>query len=125
MADLTGTTILIIDDEEPTREVLSDILESMGARTIMAEDGIAGIESFTKNREDVTLAIIDLTMPMMNGADVARKLKEVDSKIRIILSSGYPEDDVKRKYGPVECNGFIQKPFRPAAFLDLIQRVIS
>jgi two-component system cell cycle sensor histidine kinase/response regulator CckA len=125
MIDLTGKTILIIDDEQPTREVLSDILESMGARTITAEDGVAGIDSFTKNHQEVSLAIIDLTMPMMNGADVARKLKDVDARIRIILSSGYPEDEVRRKYGPVECNGFIQKPFRPAAFLDLVQRAIS
>jgi two-component system cell cycle sensor histidine kinase/response regulator CckA len=124
MADLNGQTILIIDDEEPTRVVLSDILESMGAKTIMAENGLAGIESFSKNRDVVTLAIIDLTMPQMNGAEVARRLREVDSKIRIILSSGYPEEDIRRKYGSLECNGFIQKPFRPAAFLDLIDRVI-
>ncbi len=125
VSDLTGKTFLLIDDEEPTRDVLADILDSMGAKVLAAEDGPQGIELFKKNAESVSMVIVDLSMPNMNGAEVATRLKQMSSAARIVLSSGYAEDDIKRRFDCSGCDGFIQKPFRPNAFLDLIGRVLS
>ncbi len=78
--------ILIIDDDNFFRGVFRRILESGGHEVIDAEGGAEGIEAYQKHRP--ALAIVDIYMPDMDGGEVIRRLKELDSAARIIAISG-------------------------------------
>jgi len=122
---IAGMTVLVVDDEEPTRDVLFDILEAFGVSVLLAEDGPTGIRIFAENKQLINAVILDLSMPGMNGVDVAEELRAIDSDARIILSSGYTEEDVRRRHPTLICNGFIQKPYKPDALCSIISQVAS
>ena len=124
-ASFNGTTILVIDDEEPTREVLADILEAYGASVLRAEDGSIGVRHYEQNKDRVELIILDLSMPGMSGVEVAAQLRAIDPRARIIMSSGYTEEDVRLRFPSLQCNGFIQKPYKPAALQSICSRVLG
>jgi two-component system, cell cycle sensor histidine kinase and response regulator CckA len=122
---IEGATVLVIDDEEATRDVLADILETYGASVLRAENGSVGIAQYEQNKGKVGLVILDLSMPGLSGVEVSAKLREMNPQARIIMSSGYTEEDVKSRFPSLRCNGFIQKPYRPSALQSLVNRVLG
>jgi two-component system cell cycle sensor histidine kinase/response regulator CckA len=122
---IAGMNVLVVDDEQPTREVLSDILDAFGVSVLLAEDGPTGISIFAEKKQQINAVILDLSMPGMSGVEVAVELRMLDPDARIILSSGYTEDDVRRRYPNLQCNGFIQKPYKPDALCSIISQVAS
>lgn len=123
--EISGIKVLVVDDEQPTRDVLSDILDAYGVSVLVAEDGPTGILMFAQQRQKIGLIILDLSMPGMNGVDVAEELRSIDPNVRIILSSGYAEDDVRNRFPKLRCSGFIQKPYKPDALYSIIRRVAA
>ena len=104
-------TVLLVDDEEVVLDVGKDLLETMGYRVLSARDGREAIEVYKKNKEKIDIVILDMVMPDLSGGKVYDELKEIDSDVKVLLSTGYSLDghaaDILRR----GCNGFIQKPF--------------
>ena len=111
-----GGTVLAIDDEPSLREILSRLLARMGSRTVVAADGMQGLQSFSQQQDDIRLVLVDLAMPRMGGEEVVRALRPMRPGLPIILMSGYPVEKVG-EFAGVGVDGFLQKPFR-AAHLD-------
>ena len=118
-------TILIVEDEELVRNVCRDMTEYMGHRVITASDGIQAVESFRQHANEIDLVILDLSMPRMSGLAVFNELKKLRSNIRVILSSGYSEQDATRSFMGQGLAGFIQKPYRLEELRSVIGKSIG
>ncbi len=126
-AVLKGRKILVVDDEEETRILISSILEDNGAKTIQAADGDEAIELARRERPD--LMTLDLSMPGKSGVDVFVIVRE-DPELRdipICIITGRPE---MRKliyerpaHSPPE--GYMDKPFTDKALLRNVRKILE
>jgi CheY-like chemotaxis protein len=81
----------------------------MGLTVIIAEDGRAGVEAFRTIADQVRVALIDLTMPGLDGREALSAMREINAELPVILMSGYTAAEV----GDAAVHGFLQKPFTP------------
>jgi PAS domain S-box-containing protein len=114
--------ILVIDDEEGVCRMVKTALENAGYDVLVAEDGDRGLDSFYRHREKLGLILLDMTMREKSGVQVLREIREVDGGIPVIVSSGFSEDEVARRFEGVAFSGTIQKPFTLTELLDAISR---
>ena len=118
-------TVLLVDDEEAVLDVGRDLLEAMGYRVLSARDGREAIEVYKKNKEKIDIVILDMVMPDMSGGTVYDELKEINSDIKTLLSSGYSIDGHASEILRRGCNGFIQKPFSITELSMKIKEIIE
>jgi len=104
--------ILVVDDEESVRTVLSRVLERAGYKVLTAADGQEALIIFAREVERVSAVVLDLTMPRLDGVDVMRLLRRLSPDVRVLLMSGYSDDEVKQRFAGEHISGFLQKPFQ-------------
>jgi len=104
-------TALIVDDEESVRDILSELLHELGYQTVLAENGIRGLELFKSINESLAVAIVDLTMPEMSGTELVREIRWLNPEIPVILCTGMLFDDKKRELERLGVGTFLEKPF--------------
>ncbi len=111
-------TILFIDDEELMRDVASMMFEDVGWKSILATGGHNGVELYEKYQDDIDIAIIDFSMPEMNGVETAQAIRDMNSSAKIIMISGLitDEDLSDLAHGDMKVP-FLAKPFH---FQDLV-----
>ena len=115
--------ILIVEDEEEVRKLLSDILAIGEHQVEVAANGTQGLEIFERGSFD--LVFTDLGMPDMSGWEVAKKIKATNEKVPVVLVTGWNveiQDDEKRNN---HVDKVIQKPFQVDQVLDSVQEVMS
>lgn len=111
--------ILVVDDEAGIRDMLNELLVSLGYNVLLAENGKAAVET-VRNTKDIYVAIVDYTMPKMNGIETIKAIHQVDGKIRILLSSGYADQGkIIHKYPNID--GFLPKPYH----IDEVARIVK
>jgi len=114
----TGTgRILVIEDEELVRQVISRMLTVLGYDVHCSPDAQAGVDYFLHHHHEIDLVIVDLVMPSMNGRECVRALRDIDPNVRIILSSGYGNGEISG----VE---FLPKPYQPEQLAGVVRRAI-
>jgi PAS domain S-box-containing protein len=113
--------ILLVDDQEPVREVAKDMLEALGYEVITAVDGLEGVSRYRDLWREIDLVILDMVMPNMSGGDCFRRMKEIHPKARVVLSSGYSMDGSIQVVMNEGILAFIQKPYR----LEELSRVVG
>ena len=91
--DLGGGTILVVDDEDGVRELATTVLQAAGFTVIGARDGREAVERFNERPDEITLVLLDLTMPRMSGQEALAEIRRIRPAARVVLSSGYPESD--------------------------------
>jgi CheY-like chemotaxis protein len=108
-------TVLLVEDEEGVREVVSRMLERLGFHVLSAEDGIAALEALDHGDAVVTAVLLDLSMPRMGGSDALRHIRERRPDLPVVLMSGYTQQEVAPRHLIAEggAAGFLQKPFLP------------
>lgn len=117
-------TVLLVDDEEMIRGVGTEMLKSLGFIVITAIDGRDALKVYT-SRDDVACVILDLTMPHMDGAQCFHELRQLYPEVKVIMSSGYSEQEVAEKFAGRGVTGFIQKPFNLSAFREVLKGALS
>jgi CheY-like chemotaxis protein len=88
VVDLTGIKVLVVDDDASVREVLTKILQTVGMQVLAAENGMRAVDLVDGAGREV--AVVDLMMPGMTGIETARKLKEFDDQLEVIILTGKP-----------------------------------
>lgn len=112
MAIVKGAgTILVIDDDVNFRNLAESLLEILGYKAIIAEDGVKALEIYKKKKDKIDMVILDMIMPKMDGAETFEKIKNIDPNIKVIISSGYSEGGKVKKMLSEGAFGYIQKPF--------------
>lgn len=123
---LTGNElILVVDDEESVRSLAKDILESHGYTVMLAEHGEEAIEIYKARGGDIAIVILDMIMPTMGGRETFLELKELDPKVKALLSTGYSPNGKARDILESGVMGFIQKPYHVNALLSRVRSVLD
>ena len=117
---LGSGTVLLVDDEETVRGVGAEMLQEFGFATLTANNGREAVEIFSST-PDIAFVILDLTMPHMDGEQCFRELRRLDPDVKVILSSGYSEHEVTRKFVGKGLAGFIQKPYTLSVLKEAIR----
>jgi two-component system response regulator PilR (NtrC family) len=118
-----AASVLIVDDEEGFRDLLMYELSSFGYRVTVAGDGLEAVEKASKEHFDV--AVTDFTMPKMSGLETLTALKKVDSKIEVILATGYITAELAQDCLSRGAFDHISKPFQVNDLCSLIERAVK
>jgi PAS domain S-box-containing protein len=113
-------TILLVDDEELVLQVGLDMLKELGYRTLASSGGKEAIKIYEEHQDDIDMVILDMIIPDMAGGEVFDRLRQINNRVKVLLSSGYSVDGQANEIIKRGCNGFIQKPFRMA---DLSRKI--
>ena len=119
----TGT-ILVADDEPAVLAVARRVLEKSGFQVMLAADGRAALEVFEKHRHEIHAVLLDMTMPGPSSDEVFRELRRLQPDVRVVLTSGYNEQEATARFVGKGLAGFIQKPWRPADLTAALQAAI-
>lgn len=117
--------ILVIDDEVHVLDVIKPMLEKLGYRVYSATNCIEAINIFTSLHGKIDLVVLDMIMPETGGGEVFDKLKEIDSGVKVLLSSGYSLDGQAAEIIDRGCSGFIQKPYTMKQLSVKIDEIIG
>ncbi len=117
--------ILLADDEDTIRNLGRRMLQRAGFEVIVAADGREAIEKFTSEKDSITLVILDLTMPHVDGEACYREMRRLQPGVRVILSSGYNEQDIVSRFAGKGLAGFVQKPYTMEDLLAKIRAVLE
>jgi CheY-like chemotaxis protein len=118
-------TVLLVDDESMIIDVSVQMLKKMGYEVLTAHNGREAIDIFKQNNDKVTIVVLDLVMPGMSGGEVFERLKQIDSNVKVLLSSGYSIDGQAAEILNRGCDGFIQKPFKLNELSYKLREIIS
>ena len=107
----TQGTMLVVDDEPDVRMVVERILRRLGFDVLSASNGYTAIQLFQEHQARIIGVLLDLTMPDMDGATTLHELRQIDPQLKVILMSGYNEQQIMEQFPDQYLVGFLPKPF--------------
>lgn len=122
-AKISGT-ILVVDDEGYIRSLVREVLELRGLTVLEAENGWEALEIFSQRGKEIECVLLDLTMPRMDGLQTFENLKKLRPEVKVILSSGFAEEEATLNISRQDLAGFIQKPFQLENLCREVERVM-
>lgn len=123
--DIPPQRILVVDDEDVVRNVLSEMLVDMGHSVIEAVNGADGLSIYRDKWRDIDIVIIDMIMPEMNGRDAFTEMKKINPDIKAILSSGFSLDGASQSMMAEGVRGFVHKPYRQNELIKTISEILK
>jgi two-component system cell cycle sensor histidine kinase/response regulator CckA len=118
-------SILLVDDEPMVLEVGVKMLKKLGYEVLEANGGKEAVDLYEANKEKIRLVILDMIMPDMSGGETYDRMKEVNPKVRALLSSGYSIEGRATQILERGCDGFIQKPFTLKNLSRKIRQILN
>jgi PAS domain S-box-containing protein len=118
-------TVLVVDDEETVRALARRSLERHGFGVLTASDGVEGVAIFREHCDEIVAVLLDMTMPRMGGEDTFRELRRIRSEVRVILSSGYNEQEAISHFVGKGLSGFIQKPYQSRELIAKLREILE
>ena len=117
--------ILLVDDEKVIRATGKFMLENMGYKVTVANNGKEAVDTYKKNNQNFDLVIMDMLMPEMNGQQAFFELKEINKDCKIIISSGFTKDNTMEDMKKAGLIGFIQKPYRDYELSKIVSNALN
>jgi PAS domain S-box-containing protein len=119
-------TVLVVDDEEMVRRLVCAALRGQGYEVLEATNGKGALELLASVATLPTLVLLDLTMPVMGGAELVPILNRDYPGLPVILTSGYPEEDARTEFAPgVKIADFLQKPYALTTLTEKVEGILS
>jgi PAS domain S-box-containing protein len=118
-------TILLVDDEEPVRIVTGRMLEHSGFKVLRASDGLEALELFRAHASEIDCVLLDLAMPRMDGEETFRELRRIRPGVRVVLASGYGDQEIAQRFRSAGLSGLIEKPFRTEELCAKLREVLA
>jgi PAS domain S-box-containing protein len=127
LPDVTGKgeCILVAEDEESVRESISAILEESKYTVVEACNGEDAVEKFKSHKDEIQLLILDVIMPGLNGKETLEEILKVAPDTKVIFTSGYTADVIRRKKVSEQDVHFVSKPIVPNILLKKIREVLE
>ena len=117
--------VLVVDDEESVRIVAKVSLEKRGYTVLTVDNGREAVEVFRSRAGEIVLVVLDLMMPDLDGEETFEQLRAIRSDIRVILSSGYDEQEVRSRFAGQGAAAFLQKPYPIRLLVKTVRRVLE
>ncbi|MDD4604512.1 MAG: PAS domain S-box protein [Bacteroidales bacterium] len=124
LIDLTGSTILVVEDEPYNYIFLETILSALNAKILQAQNGIEAIE-MCKAHKEITLVLMDIKMPVMSGDEATRQIKAFRKDLPIIAQTAYANKPEIEKYMAMGFDDYITKPIKKEILLEKIYKNIK
>ncbi len=123
--DGTGKTILVIDDEPPVIELAETVLGDLQYTVMSALDPVEGIELYRRHWPNISMVVLDFSMPVMNGKQTFEALLSINTNVKVLLCSGYSEEQTFSEFHERKPAGFLQKPYKPMVFMEHLHRIMD
>jgi len=125
VCNMNNGTILLIDDEDVVLNVAEQVLRRAGYHVISAQNGIEAVhltQSYVGDGRRLAAVIMDLSLPgHLIGVELAEEIREVDSKIAVIISSGHTDDRMMVDYKAFGFTGKLAKPYKAGDLLSAVE----
>lgn len=119
----TQLRILVLDDHVDVAQGIAEILDLFGYEVMLAHDGPSAIAAYNKHHIDIGL--FDIRMPGMNGVEAFLEIRRKHSDAKIIMMSGYADDDLITRALENGARGLLAKPFEPDGMLDKVNEIVG
>jgi len=120
-----GETVLLADDEPLLREAGKDMLEKIGYQPVLVENGLLALEYVRNNPDAVSIALLDLIMPVMNGKEAAVEIRKLDPDLPIIFVTGYNFDNKQDRGIDMPRSQVVSKPYNVRHLSKLIATLLQ
>ncbi len=118
-------TILVVDDEEIIRDFVTESMAFYGFRIIGAASGEEALKLYEESGAQISLVLLDISMPGMGGFKCLEKLLEIDPEVKVIMASGYFSDSMKNDPMKKGASGFLNKPFKVEVLLEKVNSLLD
>lgn len=118
-------TLLVVDDDDGARELTTTLLSRAGFDVLQATNGPDAIDLYRDRKEDIAGVLLDGTMPGMSGAHVFDALRQLDPAVRVVLVSGYTQDEAADPLFRSHLSGFLHKPYGSDELLRVVWRLLE
>lgn len=116
--------VLVIDDEPIMQKICVRVLNDAGFNVIVAEDGEQGLHVFSLFHEQILLVVLDMVLPKKSGKDVFIAMKKINTALRVLLNSGFKEDERVREVMKLGVKHFIEKPYSFAQLEEAVEKAL-
>ncbi|MBW4573982.1 MAG: response regulator [Aphanothece sp. CMT-3BRIN-NPC111] len=120
-----GELILVVDDEASICEVTKTSLEISNYRVITASDGIEALALYAQHKEEISVVLIDMMMPSMDGSTAIRMMQKMNQKVKIVAASGFTFTDKVTDVARLGVKTFLHKPYTTDQLLKTLHEVIN
>ncbi len=117
--------ILVVDDEEIIRTTAQHMLEECGYQVITAVNGDEGISAYREKYSEIKAVLLDVAMPLKSGAETFAEMKKINPSVKVLLTSGFKQDDRVQKLLARGVDDFIQKPYSMIELSKKIKKTIG
>lgn len=123
---LRGTeTILVVDDETIVRQMVTAVLKEYGYKVLAVPSGAEAVEMLKELQGRIHLVLLDMVMPGMDGEMTFHALREVDTEVPVLLTSGFAEEERSNRLIKAGAKGMIHKPYKSEALAARIRKILS
>lgn len=112
--------ILVVDDEEPVRAIACRIFKKLGLKIYEASNGSEALIIFNKHKDEIDYVLLDFTMPGISAEEVFREMRLIKPGVKVVLCSGYAEEQAMAGFHGKGLAGFLQKPYDYNKLSDLL-----
>jgi PAS domain S-box-containing protein len=120
-----GELVLVVDDEAAIRDVMRRILERFGYRVLIACDGAEAVSVYTGQHDAIAVVVTDMSMPIMDGPEMIRRLRAMNPGVRIVGSSGLMSNADATSLAGAGVLHFLPKPYTAAAILHALRTALN
>ncbi|MBZ0119928.1 MAG: PAS domain S-box protein, partial [Sandaracinaceae bacterium] len=117
--------VLVVDDEDSVRSVARRVLERAGFDVIDACDGHEAVDVFRERADEIAVVLLDMTMPRLSGEEAFRELRRIRPGVRVVLSSGYNEQEATQRFAGKGLARFLQKPWTASALVAAMRGILE
>ncbi|UMB61291.1 transporter substrate-binding domain-containing protein [Lutibacter sp. A80] len=119
---LKNYKILIAEDDETSFFYIESVLENLTKKIIRAKNGVEAVE-LVKNNNDIDIILMDIKMPILNGFEATKKIREFNNSVYIIAQTAYIQESFKLQAQEAGCNTYISKPIDKYKLIKLLANI--
>ncbi|MBA4416632.1 MAG: hypothetical protein C0392_01785 [Syntrophus sp. (in: bacteria)] len=121
----SGETILVVEDEEPLRNIAAEVLLTLGYKVITAANGEEAVDIFKERYKEIDCALVDVVMPKMGGREAYDAMKQIQPSIRVLFMTGYSLNGIHTNFILEQDIDAIQKPYSFDALAKKIREILD
>lgn len=118
-------TVLVVEDESMVSDLARKILERYGYTVLAAANGREALDLYEEKRNNISLVILDLNLPEIGGFQCLEKLRELDPKVKILVTTGHSIDEIEKRAIEAGARGVLLKPFSMKQILTAVRDVLG
>lgn len=115
--------ILLIEDDVMILELLHEVLTQAGYAVLIARNATDGLEQFKSNKKNIFCIVLDYEIPGMHPSRLLEKISEIDSDVKIVISSGYSQNIVIQEIPSANISCYFAKPYDPMSLVSELKKL--